>query len=473
MMSPFCLNLFEQNIDNESRRRQSVRMASLDDRDSLFDHGDLPTPAPAEVGPEAPSTLRRYLRDLAPVTTLTRQQEVELGRRLRERTAAFREALLALRLTARVAVRRWQDLRAGGRTTASLSARWRDPGAGDPAPELDRALGRLAGLLARAEARGPRGAGALSPAARKELERADLSMAVFEEVHRALRRLAAAGPAEAQRETGLPVRTLRARLAEIDAIHTELMQAKNAFVHHNLKLVVHLAKEYRGMGLSFEDLIQEGNLGLIRAVEKFDPERGFKFSTYAAWWLRQSFIRAVQNHSRTIRLPSHVYELAIREKRVRGELGRRLGRDPRPSELASALGVQAGDVEDLQRATRKLASLDQRIGGQDDRRIADRIPDAENGDPLDGLAAEQLAPAMRDLVAHLDARERRIIGLRFGLDGAEAQTLQEIGDALGLSRERVRQIETRALEKMRGGARKRGLHTLLDGPAGDLPALAS
>jgi RNA polymerase sigma factor (sigma-70 family) len=449
-------------------------MAMLDDRDDqgvLLGDNELPGPAAPAVEPrgEAPSTLRRYLRDIAPVATLTRAQEVELGRRLRARSADYRAALLRLALTGRVAIRRWEELRGAGRTTASLSARWRDPGAGDPAPALDRAISRLAGLLARGR---KRGAGDLSPAARKEIERADLAMGVFEEAHRELRRLAEADPAEARRESGLAIGTLRARLAEIDAIHTELLEAKNAFVHHNLKLVVHLAKEYRGMGLSFADLIQEGNLGLIRAVEKFDPERGFKFSTYAAWWLRQSFIRAVQNHSRTIRLPSHVYELAIREKRVRGELGRRLGRDPRPSEVAGALGVQAGDVEDLYRATRKLASLDQEIPGQEGLRVADRVPDPEIGDPLDGLGAERLAPAMRDLVARLDARERRIIQLRFGLDGGEAQTLQEIGEALGLSRERVRQIETRALEKMRGGARQRGLHTLLDGPAGDQPTLA-
>lgn len=449
-------------------------MVMLDDRDDegvpLGDEDlSAATTPPVDAGGEAPSTLRRYLRDIAPTATLTRTEEVELGRRLRTCTADYRDALLRLALTARVAIRRWEELREADRTTASLSARWRDPGAGDPAPALDRALARLARLLARGR---KRGAGELSPAARNELERADLAMGVFEEAHRELRRLAAADPAEARRESGLPVGALRARAAEIDAIHAELLEAKNTFVHHNLKLVVHLAKEYRGMGLSFADLIQEGNLGLIRAVEKFDPERGFKFSTYAAWWLRQSFVRAVQNHSRTIRLPSHVYELAIREKRVRGELGRRLGRDPRASEVAGALGVQTGDVEDLYRATRKLASLDQEIPGQEGLRVADRVPDPESTDPLEGLGAERLAPAMRDLVARLDARERRIIQLRFGLDGGEAQTLQEIGESLGLSRERVRQIETRALEKMRGGARQRGLHGLLDGPAGDWPALA-
>jgi RNA polymerase sigma factor (sigma-70 family) len=238
--------------------------------------------------------------------------------------------------------------------------------------------------------------------------------------------------------------------------------------------VVHLAKGYRGMGISFPDLIQEGNLGLIRAVEKFDPERGFKFSTYAAWWLRQSFIRAVQNHSRTIRLPSHVYDLVIREKRTRGELSRRLGRDPGHAEMASALGLGAGELDELRRATRKSVSLDQQLPGQEGLQIGDRVADAELPDPVDALTAERLAPALHGLVAHLDAREREILRLRFGLDGGESHTLQEIGDALGLSRERVRQIETRALARLRRGAERDGLQSLLDGSRrAAAPALAS
>jgi RNA polymerase primary sigma factor len=422
--------------------------------------------APEEADREAPAPLRRYLREIAPIATLTREQERDLGRRLRERTAAFRAALASLSFTARLAVARWRELRAAGRTTATLSARWREPGAGDPAPALDRALARLARLLEESAA----DAAVLAPAARRELERADLATAFFEDAHRALRHLAAAGAAA---EAGLPLPVLRERLAAVDAVHEGLTEARNAFVRHNLKLVVHLAKEYRGLGLPFADLIQEGNLGLLRAVEKFDPERGFKLSTYAAWWIRQSFVRAIQVHSRTIRLPSSLHALAVRERRASAELVRRLGRDPEPAEVAGELGVDAGDVVELHRTMQGPASLDQELPGQEGLRLGDRLPDPDRRDPLDALGAEQLAPAMRDLVAHLDAREHRVIGLRFGLDGAEARTLQEVGSALGLSRERVRQIEARALEKLRGDARRRGLHTLLERAGDDRPALPS
>jgi RNA polymerase sigma factor (sigma-70 family) len=404
------------------------------------------------------------------VATLSREQEVALARRLRAHTAAYRRALLALPSTARFALRRWQEQRDAGRTSAVLSARWRDPGAGDPGPALDRALGRVA----RALARGGSARGRLSPAAERALCDADLSLPLLEEAHRELRELSATSPDAARRESGLAPAALRARLAELDALHVELLEAKNLFVQHNLKLVVHMAKGYRGMGLSFPDLIQEGNLGLIRAVEKFDPERGFKFSTYAAWWLRQSFIRAVQNHSRTIRLPSHVYELVIREKRARGELSRRLGRDPGRTEMAAALGLDAGELEELRRATRKSVSLELELPGQDGLQLGDRLADTELPDPVDALAAEKLAPALHDLVAHLEPREREILRLRFGLDGGESHTLQEIGDSLGLSRERVRQIETRALARLRRGAERGGLHTLLERPPrAAAPALAS
>jgi RNA polymerase primary sigma factor len=462
-----------------------MRTPDDDDRTPSLPEALPSDPPPAHAGPddaepesagEGIAPLRRYLRDIAPVPTLTREQEVELARALRSHSETFKRALLGLRSTARLAVRRWQELRASGRATAVLSARWRDPGAPDPGPALDRALARLAAGLAGGgpSARG-RAANGLAPELRRALERADLAMAFFEDAHRELRRLAQAPAAAARRESSLTASALRAHLAAVDAVHASLLEAKNRFVHHNLKLVVHLAKQYRGLGLSFPDLIQEGNLGLIRAVEKFDPERGFKFSTYAAWWLRQSFIRAVQNQSRTIRLPSHVYELAIREKRTRGELGRRLGRDPRPDELAETLGLDAGEVEDLRNVTRKLVSLEQEVPGQEGWRVGDRIVDPDLVDPLQALGAERLAPALHDMVVGLDAREQRILRLRFGLDGGEVQTLQEIGEALGLSRERVRQIETRALAKLRRDAERRGLHTLLDGPPAGRrrPALAS
>lgn len=246
-------------------------------------------------------------------------------------------------------------------------------------------------------------------------------------------------------------KALAARIATGDT------EAANTLVEHNLRLVVSIAKKYMGCGLSLLDLIQEGNIGLIKAAEKYDAAKGFRFSTYATWWIRQTISRALSDQSRAIRIPANVAELTGKIKKVSNTLTQKLGRAPTEEEIANAIGIEVDKVRVALDMSQAVSSLDVAIGDDDDTTIGDLQPDNHAENPMTKLIAEANREIIETVFATLSDREAKVLRLRFGLDSDQPRTLEQVGQELGVTRERIRQIETKALRKMRNPLRLRML----------------
>ena len=440
--------------------------------------GATPVVAAEELDPgRERRPLESYFQEIGGTRTLKREEEVILAKDLESATAQLRDSLYAIPVCAKHVVARWDALRALSHTGAKLSESAGDEETGEIAARVERAVKGLRTLLEDRDKKFDKAGEKYTLVLEKvdvkiakEMHSAQLSLAVLVELRE--KALGTAGEikrtrkrtrrlSELEVDAGVRKERMSELSRQVDNAHRMMTTVKNRFIEHNLKLVVAIAKDYRNLGLSFPDLIQEGNLGLIRAVEKFDHRRGFKFSTYAVWWIRQALVRAIQNHSRTIRLPSHVHDRLQRSQRVRAELTGKLGRDPTPGELAPALGTDTDSLEALDRLSREAISLESNVAGTE-KRLEDFVPDQGALAPDGGIDDDRMRSGVGTLIGTLTPREQLILRLRYGLAGEEEHTLEQIGQSLGLSRERVRQLEARALKKLRETQPAQRLHPILE-----------
>jgi RNA polymerase primary sigma factor len=407
----------------------------------------------------AQDSVATYLGEIGKIPLLTAQQEVEIGRRIEERQLELQTALAGLPLAVRSLVETGDRLRKGEASPEDVIV------LADGAELGPKQLGPIMRGFARirrladenARLRTSLAGGRISRATRrnyaewiaanqavitKTVGRLPLKPALVEELVRQAREVFSAGG-----DVGPPRDEVQALLRRLEEAESAVRLAKRQMAEANLRLVISIAKRYRHSGVSLLDLVQEGNLGLLKAIDRFQYRRGFKFSTYATWWIRQSITRAIADRGRTIRMPVHVVERLHKISRVQRAMTSQLGRDPSPEELARRTRIPAEKIRLVLEAARQPTSLEAPIG--ENTALGEVLADPTVSSPVSDLLAEDLTTQVSHALAGLTPREREIVRLRFGIGDGETQTLEEIGQRLGLTRERIRQLEAQALRKLR------------------------
>ncbi len=411
-----------------------------------FQQGQSVESEGAGAGPE-PAILDNYLGEIRDTPVLSSEEQDHLSMAMAEAERSLREELSKLPETARQVVSEWRDRQQRGLVSGALSHFHRDASGTNWSKVIDQKLAVVEATLERFERARKR------RASREKLAsiRAELATQL-DAAHVALPKLvsilealpASADPAEVG---GRPAMTaILGRAAEALA---RLTDSKNRFITHNLRLVIRCAKSYRGQGVPFLDLIQEGNVGLIRAVEKFDYTRGYKFSTYAVWWIEQALVRAVANDSRVIRVPSPVLDQQRKLKQVERQMRVSFAAEPSERMLAEAVAASEGEIDDLRRSLSAEISCEAPVGSADALTVGETLAAEPGEEPCTDLDRAALGRALATLLPDLEVRDRHVIEWRYGLGGRPPQTLAEIGRRLGVSRERVRQIEKQALVALR------------------------
>jgi len=438
--------LLESAVFSEADMASGTATIHQDENESVDRNGQAGRRPPrSRRVPPSDAALRdarqSYMRQIQAIPLLDREEMLDLARAMRREQDAFEYALLAVPGTARLLVEHWERRRSEGRVTAALSRHYRDGSGSDWSRPIDARFLRLAALLEQQPV----------PQVRvtAQLRKAELSFELLCEIHGVLRARAKESIG-ARRTLGLASAQGKRNLKRANRARERYQQLVTRFARHNLRLVAKCAHRFRGSGVLLMDLIQEGNLGLLRAIEKFDPDRGFAFSTYAVWWIQQTMIRAIQNQRRTVRVPSHVCELQMRYRGVSEELTRRLGREPLREELAEALELSLEQVDGIEATLAPVRSIHAPVQSVDSVALEDVLPDERAEDPVERIGRERLREAVGILLSSLDTRERKILGWRFGFgEDGDTVTLSEVGRRLGISRERARQIEYSALCRLR------------------------
>jgi len=466
----------------------SIELEDEERAEATVVEGTLPTLSPEALRPSAgpaEDPVRLYLKEIGKVHLLTAQQEVSLGQRIEAGQIQLRRALAGIPVAVAQLLARVDRIRQGDLGLDEVIVL---PEGGEPKPDeikplmgaftrirrLEREIARLEESL-QDKRRGKstrahyhkwiaQNRAAIQAAVEKLPLKPGLVDHLVADVRRQAKRLAELrAPKEIralEREIGLGKKALQAALRVIEEHDRVVRQAKRELMEANLRLVVSVAKRYLGSELTLLDLVQEGNIGLMKAVDRFQYRRGFKFSTYATWWIRQAITRAIADHSRTIRIPVHMVETLNRISRVNRTLVNEMGREPTPEELAKKTGVPARKVRLILESSRKPLSLETPIG--EDSELGDFLEDKSAESPNDSLISQDLTNQVERALGTLSAKEKEILRLRFGIGDEGEHTLEEVGKRFSVTRERIRQIETKALRKLRHPLRGRALKAFVE-----------